>query len=123
MSDSKRQSIIMIGIALLLLSGMLLYFSLSQPRISEQDMTEASTVLSSVYQTTGSSVINASYPVNINSCSAEELMTIDGIGESRAYAIIEYRNYIGGYTSVDQIKNIKGIGDSFYNSVAPYLCV
>lgn len=123
MSDSKRQSIIMIGIALLLLSGLLLYFSLSQPRISEQDMTEASTVLSSVYQTTGSSVINASYPVNINSCSAEELMTIDGIGESRAYAIIEYRNYIGGYTSVDQIKNIKGIGDSFYNSVAPYLCV
>lgn len=123
MSDSKRQSIIMIGIALLLLSGLLLYFSLSQPRISEQDMTEASTVLSSVYQTTGSSVINASYPVNINSCSAEELMTIDGIGESRASAIIEYRNYIGGYTSVDQIKNIKGIGDSFYNSVAPYLCV
>lgn len=123
MSDSKRQSIIMIGIVLLLLSGLLLYFSLSQPRISEQDMTEASTVLSSVYQTTGSSVINASYPVNINSCSAEELMTIDGIGESRAYAIIEYRNYIGGYTSVDQIKNIKGIGDSFYNSVAPYLCV
>lgn len=123
MSDSKRQSIIMIGIALLLLSGLLLYFSLSQPRISEQDMTEASTVLSSVYQTTGSSVINASYPVNINSCSAEELMTIDGIGESKASAIIEYRNYIGGYTSVDQIKNIKGIGDSFYNSVAPYLCV
>ena len=123
MSDSKRQSIIMIGIALLLLSGLLLYFSLSQPRISEQDMTEASTVLSSVYQTTGSSVINASYPGNINSCSAEELMTIDGIGESRAYAIIEYRNYIGGYTSVDQIKNIKGIGDSFFNSVAPYLCV
>lgn len=123
MSDSKRQSIIMIGIALLLLSGMLLYFSLSQPRISEQDMTEASTVLSSVYQTTGSSVINASYPVNINSCTAEELMTVNGIGESKASAIIEYRNYIGGYTSVDQIKNIKGIGDSFYNSVAPYLCV
>ena len=123
MSDSKRQSIIMIGIALLLLSGLLLYFSLSQPRISEQDMTEASTVLSSVYQTTGSSVINASYPVNINSCTAEELMTVNGIGESKASAIIEYRNYIGGYTSVDQIKNIKGIGDSFFNSVAPYLCV
>ena len=50
-------------------------------------------------------------------------MSIKGIGESKASAILEYRDYIGGYTSVDEIKNIKGIGDKTFNEISPYLCV
>lgn len=123
MSDSKRQSIIMTGIALLLLSGLLLYFAISQPKVSSVIYTQSTTAVVSQYQATGIAHSSNSYPVNINYCTAEELMTVNGIGKSRAYAIIEYRNYIGRYTSVDQIKEIKGIGDSFYNSVAPYLCI
>ncbi len=123
MSDSKRQSLIMTGIALLLLSGLLLYFSLSQPKVSKEETTASSLVSSTEYQANVIVQGGVSYPVNLNTCSVEELMNIDGIGESRASAIIEYRNYIGGYTSVDQIKNIKGIGDALYEKVAPYLCV
>ena len=123
MSDSKRQSLIMTGIALLLLSGLLLYFSLSQPKVSKEETTAFSSASSTEYQVKVSVRDCVAYPVNLNTCSVEELMNIDGIGESRASAIIEYRNYIGGYTSVDQIKNIKGIGDALYEKVAPYLCV
>lgn len=123
MSDSKRQSLIMTGIALLLLSGLLLYFSLSQPKVSKEETTAYSLISSTEYQANVIVQGGVSYPVNLNTCSVEELMNIDGIGESRASAIIEYRNYIGGYTSVDQIKNIKGIGDALYEKVAPYLCV
>lgn len=123
MSDSKRQSLIMTGIALLLLSGLLLYFSLSQPKVSKEETTAFSSASSTEYQVKVSVRDGVAYPVNLNTCSVEELMNIDGIGESRASAIIEYRNYIGGYTSVDQIKNIKGIGDALYEKVAPYLCV
>lgn len=123
MSDSKRQSLIMIGIALLLLSGLLLYFSLSQPKVSKEETTASSSASSTEYQVIVSVQDGVAYPVNLNTCSVEELMNIDGIGESKASAIIEYRNYIGGYTSVDQIKNIKGIGDALYEKVAPYLCV
>ena len=50
-------------------------------------------------------------------------MTIDGIGEVKANNIIEYRDYLGGYTSVEQIKNIKGIGDGVYEKISPYLTV
>ncbi len=50
-------------------------------------------------------------------------MQIDGIGETRANAILAYREHIGGYTSVEQIKNISGISDGIYNSIAPYLTV
>lgn len=64
-----------------------------------------------------------SYPLNINTCTMAELMTIDGIGESKADAIIQYREYLGGYTSVEQIKNIKGIGDVIFEKISPYLTV
>lgn len=67
--------------------------------------------------------IDVHYPLNINTCTMEELVTIKGIGESRASAIIQYREYLGGYTSVEQIKNIKGIGDSLYEKVVSYLTV
>ena len=60
---------------------------------------------------------------NLNTCTASELTVLDGIGESRAAAIIQYREYLGGYTSVAQIKNIKGIGDKLYEKIAPYLTV
>lgn len=66
---------------------------------------------------------SVSYPLNLNTCTAEELMTISGIGEVKASAIIEYREYLGGYTSVEQIKNIKGIGDKVYEKISPYLTV
>lgn len=67
--------------------------------------------------------VAVSYPLNINTCTMEELMTIDGIGESKADAIIQYREYLGGYTSVEQIKNIKGFGDATYEKLSPYLTV
>ena len=50
-------------------------------------------------------------------------MSVDGIGEARAAAIISYREQIGGYTSVEEIKNISGIGEATFNAIAPYLTV
>ena len=60
---------------------------------------------------------NVEYPINLNSCSLEELTTIDGIGETRAQAILDYRDYLGGYTSVSQLKDIKGIGDATFAKI------
>ncbi len=50
-------------------------------------------------------------------------MAIDNVGETRANAIIAYREYLGGYTSVEQLKNISGIGDSVYALIEPYVTV
>lgn len=53
--------------------------------------------------------------VNINSASAEELRALPGIGPSKAAAIVEYRNQNGSFKSVDELKNVKGIGEGILN--------
>lgn len=55
--------------------------------------------------------------VSLNNSSKEELMTLTGIGEKKALDIIEYRENNNGFKSIDDIKNIKGIGDSIFDKI------
>lgn len=55
--------------------------------------------------------------VNINTAGESELDTLDGIGPATARAIISYRNQIGAFSSIEQIKEVKGIGDAKYSSI------
>jgi comEA protein len=50
-------------------------------------------------------------PVNINTADKELLMTLSGIGEVRAQAIIDYRAYYGKFKSVDELMEVEGIGE------------
>lgn len=126
----------MIGIALLVMSGILIYVSLSTPGVYKESETTAIQISSSTETAknraksptaaskgSNNSATAVSYPINLNTATVEELVSIDGLGESRASAIIEYRDYLGGYTSVEQIKEISGIGDATYAKLAPYLTV
>lgn len=59
--------------------------------------------------------------VSLNTGTKDELMTLKGIGESKAKLIIEYRENNGGFKSIEEIKNIKGIGDSIYSKIKEYI--
>lgn len=61
--------------------------------------------------------------VNINTASKEELMTLPGIGESKALAILEYRKQKGRFTSVEELKEIPGIKDGVYAKIKEYITV
>lgn len=150
MKSEKGQSLVMVGVALFLLAGLCLYLGLSQPKISSGVLVETPTTAvqsgttgqvasaagqttsavgshsgtATAAQTTASGNAGAvSYPVNLNTATFEELTAIQGIGDQRAAAILAYREQIGKYTSVEQIKDIRGIGDGLYAKIAPYLTV
>lgn len=59
--------------------------------------------------------------VNLNEATAEELQTISGIGPVMAEKLLRYRDEVGVITSIDEIKNVDGIGDATYNKIAPHL--
>lgn len=66
------------------------------------------------------SASNAPGTLNINTATASELCRIPGIGPSKAAAIIEYRESVGGFLSVDELINVSGIGESTLESIRPY---
>lgn len=61
--------------------------------------------------------------VNINTATQTELEELPGIGPSIATRIIEYRDQNGKFKSVDDIKNVTGIGDSKFEKIKDYIKV
>lgn len=61
--------------------------------------------------------------VNLNTASAAELQAISGIGEKRAQDIIAYREAEGGFTSVDELINVSGIGAKTLERLKTEVCI
>ena len=55
--------------------------------------------------------------ININTASLEQLQTLNGIGESKAKSIVEYRTTNGNFKSIEEIKNVSGISESLYEKI------
>lgn len=65
----------------------------------------------------------ASEKININTASKEELMTLTGIGESKANSIIDYRQKNGNFKSIEDIMKISGIKDSVFSKISEDITV
>lgn len=59
--------------------------------------------------------------VNINTATILELQLIDGIGEKKAADIISYRNSNGGFTHIEQLLEIKGIGEKTFKKISSFV--
>lgn len=55
--------------------------------------------------------------ININTATKDELMTLNGIGDAKAAAIIEYREQKGLFSSIEDIKNVTGISETIYDKI------
>lgn len=61
--------------------------------------------------------------VNINTATQTELETISGIGPSTALKIIKYREKNGKFKTIEDIKNVSGIGNSKFENIKDEICV
>ena len=84
--------------------------------------TEIVEVNNCIETTTTKVVDNNISKINLNTATKEELMTLTGVGESKAVAIIEYRN-TKKFDTIEDIMNVSGIGESAFAKIKDHITV
>lgn len=72
---------------------------------------------------TGDSNTNSGKVVNINTADQHLLEEIPGIGPKKAQDIIQYRESNGGFKSIEEIKEIKGVGDKTFERLKDFIAI
>lgn len=65
----------------------------------------------------------AASPVNLNSASVAQLQTLPGIGASAAQRIVDYRQKNGSFKKIEELMNVKGIGEKSFLKLKPLITV
>ena len=125
-SLSRQEKSVLLFLAAVVLIGMAIgYLGKILPsredslNISSQKIA-SSKVNSSTALATGAST---AFRVNLNKASLEELVGLPGIGEALAGRILDYRDTAGGFKSIEEIKKVKGIGESKFEAIKDRLSV
>ena len=61
--------------------------------------------------------------VNLNTADMEQLQLLPGVGEKRAAAIVEIRKSKGGFKTVEELTEVKGVGEALIKRLRPHLAV
>lgn len=70
-----------------------------------------------------SGLTSVGFPLDLNLATVDELKFIPRVGDVTAQRIVQYREVLGSYTSLEQLKEIKGIGDVLFDSISAYLII
>lgn len=107
-----------VNLAYLLKDGQKIYV----PKVSDIDEVIAGNMPTSVIENNGTQEISNG-KININTATTSELSTLSGIGEGTATKIIEYREKNGKFKTIEDIKNVSGIGNAKYENIKDNICV
>lgn len=65
----------------------------------------------------------AAAPVNLNTATAAQIATLPGIGPKAAQRILEHRQKNGGFKKIEELMNVKGIGEKSFLKLKPLITV
>ena len=68
-------------------------------------------------------VATAAAPVNLNTASVSEIATLPGVGPKAAERIVAYRQKNGGFKKIEELMNVKGIGEKSFLKLKPLITV
>lgn len=108
-------------IALLSIVGSVLYFNKLYVPVESELKLNTGTTLENAVSSKAEQYKNGK--VNLNTANLETLCTLNYIGESKALSIISYRKANGNFKNIEEIKNVKGIGDAIFNKIKDKICV
>lgn len=128
MLDIKKQEAILIAIGIALIGLIIGYnafyiASAGQTVVINTDAQEQEYTPNSAENASNVVIADESNKININTASAAELEQLSGIGSAKAQAIIDYREENGDFTSIDEIKEVKGIGEGIFENIKDMITV
>jgi competence protein ComEA len=74
-------------------------------------------------RTSAAASASASAPVNLNTATAAQLETLPGIGKATAERILEYRQKNGSFKKVEDLMNVRGVGEKSFLKLKPLITV
>ena len=80
-------------------------------------------LLSLLLVSSGAQAADSTQPLDLNRATAEQLVGLPGIGEAKAAAILAIRAERGGFRSLDELENVRGIGPKLAAKLRPLLKV
>lgn len=92
-------------------------------RLTDSTTVEVTSTLTEISSETIVTTEPITFPININTANIYELMALEGIGETIATAIIEYREQNGYFINRDELLNVQGIGEAKLSAIWDYIFV
>ena len=71
----------------------------------------------------GSETTHIQQRIDLNSATVEQLISLPGVGQSKAKAIVKYREEMGPFLEVAQLTQVKGIGEKMLSKIERYVSV